>query len=100
MDDGSILWTTDPIFRIRILLFRIRILFDGRRIRTLTIVDNFTRESLCTSANFQFKGVRVAEALEEVVKEHRNPEAIKVDNGPEFISKEIDLWGLQPWSKT
>ena len=67
-------------------------LFDGRRIRILTIVDNFTRESLCTSANFQFKGVRVAEALEEVVKEHGNPESIKVDNGPKFISKEMDLW--------
>ncbi len=66
-------------------------LFDGRRIRVLTIVDNFTRESLCASARFRFKGVDVAEALEEVVKAHGVPEIIKVDNGPEFISKEVDL---------
>ncbi len=67
-------------------------LFDGRRIRVLTIVDNFTRESLCARARFRFKGVDVAEALEEVVKAHGVPESIKVDNGPEFISKEVDLW--------
>lgn len=67
-------------------------LFDGRRIRVLTIVDNFTRESLCASTNFRFKGVDVARALDEVVKTHGKPESIKVDNGPEFISKEMDLW--------
>lgn len=67
-------------------------LFDGRRIRILTIVDNFTRESLCSRANFRFKGVDVAKALEEVVQVHGVPESIKVDNGPEFISKEVDLW--------
>lgn len=39
-------------------------LFDGRRIRVLTIVDNFTREILCASANFRFKGVDVVRALE------------------------------------
>lgn len=67
-------------------------LFDGRRIRVLTIVDNFTRESLCASASFRFKGVDVAKALEGVVEAHGVPESIKVDNGPEFISKEVDLW--------
>lgn len=67
-------------------------LFDGRRIKVLTIVDNFTRESLCASANFRFKGVDVTKALDEVVKAHGSPESIKVDNGPEFISKEVDLW--------
>lgn len=67
-------------------------LFEGRRIRILTIVDNFTRESLCASANFRFKGVDVANALEAAVKAHGKPESIKVDNGPEFISKEVDLW--------
>lgn len=35
---------------------------------------------------------RVAKALEEVVQAHGVPESIKVDNGPEFISKEVDLW--------
>ena len=67
-------------------------LFNGRRIRILTIVDNFTRESLCVSANFQYKGVNIAQALDRVIEERGRPEIIKVDNGPEFISKEVDLW--------
>lgn len=67
-------------------------LFDGRRIRILTIVDNFTRESLCARADFRFKGVDVANALTAVIQEHGKPETIKLDNGPEFISKEVDLW--------
>ena len=65
-------------------------LFDGCRIRILTIVDNFTRESLCASARQRFKGVDVADALSSVIQEHGVPETIKVDNGPEFISKEMD----------
>lgn len=67
-------------------------LVEGRRIRILTIVDNFTRESLCASVDFRFKGVDVANTLEAVKKTYGKPETIKVDNGPEFISKEVDLW--------
>jgi putative transposase len=67
-------------------------LFNGHRIRILTIVDNFTRESLCTDAKMRYKGVDVANALEIAVQEHGKPLTIKVDNGPEFISKELDLW--------
>lgn len=67
-------------------------LFDGRRIRILTIVDNFTRENLNVSAKFRFKGVDVANTLDEVIRRYGIPKTIKVDNGPEFISKEVDLW--------
>jgi len=67
-------------------------LFTGRRIRILTIVDNFTRESLCTNVQLSYKGVDVARALDTVIQEHGKPETIKTDNGPEFISKEVDLW--------
>ncbi len=67
-------------------------LFSGQRIRILTIVDNFTRENINLNSRFQYKGVDVANALSEAIKVHGVPETIKVDNGPEFISKEVDLW--------
>lgn len=67
-------------------------LYTGRRIRILTVVDNFTRESLNVSARFHFKGVDVANALDDIVRLYGLPQTIKVDNGPEFISKELDLW--------
>ncbi|NIM96807.1 MAG: IS3 family transposase [candidate division Zixibacteria bacterium] len=67
-------------------------LFDGRRIRVLTIVDNHTRESLAIHVSQRIRGCEVVEVLERAVKEHGKPQTIQVDNGPEFISKDVDLW--------
>lgn len=67
-------------------------LFDGRRIRLLTIVDNHTRESLAIYIGQRIRGCEVVEVLERIVKDHGRPRTIRVDNGPEFISKDVDLW--------
>lgn len=67
-------------------------LYDGRRLRFLTIVDNHTRESLGIHVGQRIRGLDVAQVLERIVLRHGAPETIRVDNGPEFISKELDLW--------
>jgi putative transposase len=67
-------------------------LFDGRRIRLLTIVDNHTRESLAIHVATRIRGSKVVEVLEGAVRQHGKPRTIQVDNGPEFISKDVDLW--------
>ena len=67
-------------------------LFDGRRIRLLTIVDNFTRESLAIEVDAHIGGQRVVEVLMRLGREHSLPRTIRVDNGPEFISKRLDQW--------
>ena len=67
-------------------------LFDGRRIRLLTIVDNHTRESLAIHVAPCIRGCEVVKVLERVVSENGKPQTIQVDNGPEFISKDVDLW--------
>jgi putative transposase len=67
-------------------------LFDGRRIRLLTIVDNHTRESLAIHVGQRIRGSEVVQVLERIVKEHGRPQTVRVDNGPEFISKDVDLW--------
>ncbi len=72
-------------------------LFDGRRFRTLALVDNCTREALALYTAQRIKGIDVVAVLEQVAKEHGLPEAIQVDNGPEFISKDVDLWAY--WNK-
>ena len=72
-------------------------LYDGRRIRTLTLVDNHTRESLALHAGQRVRSMDVIRALERVVNEHGLPEAIRVDNGPEFISRDLDCWAY--WNK-
>jgi len=67
-------------------------LFDGRRIRLLTLVDNFTRESLAIEVNERIGGHKVVDVLMQVGKERKLPNRIRVDNGPEFISKALDQW--------
>jgi putative transposase len=67
-------------------------LFDGKRLRLLTIVDNFSRVSPFIGVGFRYKGYEVVSALNLAVAQYGVPERIRVDNGPEFISKEVDLW--------
>ncbi len=67
-------------------------LFDGRKIRVLTIVDNFTRVSPAIDVRPSYRGADVVATLERIASVYGRPKRIRVDNGPEFISKELDLW--------
>jgi putative transposase len=67
-------------------------LFDGRRLRLLTIVDNFSRVSPFIGVGLRYPGYDVVTALNLAVAQYGVPECLRVDNGPEFISKEVDLW--------
>lgn len=67
-------------------------LYNGQRIRLLTLVDNFTRESLVIEVDQPLSGQRVAEVLTLVAQERGTPEKIRIDNGPEFTSKKLDQW--------
>lgn len=68
-------------------------LFDGRKFRVLTLVDNFSRECLATHVGQSLKGSDVVNVLEELRIMHGIiPKRIQVDNGSEFISKDLDRW--------
>ena len=72
-------------------------LFDGKRFRLLTLVDNFSRESLAIRVGTRMTGDDVVAALERVKEVRGCPQSIRVDNGPEFISK--SLWNApKSWS--
>ena len=70
-------------------------LFDGRRIRALTIVDNYTRECLAIEVGQRLTGDDVAATLNRIKNERGLPQTIKVDNGSEFISKVMDRWAYE-----
>jgi len=67
-------------------------LFDGKRFRALTIIDVFTRECLDIVADKGITGDKVVIALDRLKEKRNLPQRIKVDNGPEFISKALDAW--------
>ena len=68
---------------------------DGRWIRVLTVVDQFTRECLTLFADTALSGEKVAAALDKVVALRGTPQSITVDNGTEFASKAMDLWAYK-----
>jgi putative transposase len=70
-------------------------LASGRKFRTLNLMDGFTRESPRIEVDTSLPGLRVVRVLEEVAGERGYPQAIQVDNGPEFVSRVVDQWAFE-----
>jgi putative transposase len=68
-------------------------LFNGLKSRVLTLVDNFSRQYLVTRLVQSIKGKDVVRIMDDVKQYHGiTPERIQVDNGSEFISKDLEHW--------
>lgn len=70
-------------------------LFDGRRLRALTVVDAYTREALAIDVDQGIRGEQVVETMDRIASGRGAPHTIRVDNGPEFISKALDRWAYE-----
>jgi len=58
-------------------------------------VDTFTRFSPAIEPRFSFRAADVVEVLERVGLQHGFPKTIRVDQGTEFVSRDLDLWAYQ-----
>ena len=67
-------------------------LFDSWRLRALTVVDACTREALVIEGDSSIKGEQVVEAVSRITAVRGAHRSIRVDNGPEFVSKALDRW--------
>jgi putative transposase len=70
-------------------------LATGRTLRVLTIVDIFLRFSPALEPRFTFRSTDVVEVLERVGWQGGSPETIRVDQGTEFVSRDLNLWAYQ-----
>ena len=69
---------------------------DGRKFRTLTMVDDFTRECPALTVDTSLNGVRVCRELDRVAEERgAYPEVITIDNGREFAGRAMDAWAYK-----
>lgn len=68
---------------------------DGRKFRILTVIDQWSRESVTLEANFRLTGRCVSHALDLAALHRGWPRAITVDNGTEFTSKALDEWAYK-----
>lgn len=67
-------------------------LASGRKFRTFNVMDDYNREVLAIEIAISLPSVRIIRVLNEVITWRGKPESIRMDNGPEFISKEFELW--------
>ena len=65
---------------------------DGRTLKILVILDEFTRRCLALEVGRTFRSGDVIATLERLMKEHGAPEHIRSDNGSEFIAAVIRKW--------
>lgn len=70
-------------------------LFDGRKLRMLTVVDLFTRECLAIEVGQSLKGEDVVRTLSDVCVQRGLPGTTKTDKASECISKVMDKWACE-----
>lgn len=70
-------------------------LLNGRKMKCLTIVDDYTRESPYIEVGSSIGGKHVVRILEKLRLMHGLPESIRTDNGPEFTSRAFMSWCLE-----
>lgn len=80
-------------------------LYNGRKFRTLNVMDEGVRECLHIEIDTSLPAERLVRTMEQVKEWRGLPEAIRCDNGPEFISKKfadwceennVEIWFIQP----
>jgi putative transposase len=65
---------------------------DGRKLRLLTLVDEFTRECLAIKVARSFTSAEVIRVLAQVFAKYGPPAFMRSDNGPEFIAYAVCVW--------
>ena len=65
---------------------------DGRTLRILTLIDEYTRECLALRVERRLNSLEVIDTLADVMLRRGVPEHIRSDNGPEFIARELQRW--------
>ena len=68
---------------------------DGRAFRLLNVLDDFNREGLGIEVDFSLPTARVIRSLNRIIEWRGKPQAIRVDNGPEYISGKLREWATR-----
>jgi putative transposase len=73
---------------------------DGRKVRLMTLIDEFTRECLAIRVARRINSLGVLETMADVMVSRGVPEHIRSDNGPEMTAKIVRQWLASVGSKT
>jgi len=67
-------------------------LADGRSLRTFNVLDDYNREGLGIEVDLSLPSGRIIRSLEQIIEWRGQPSAIRLDNGPEYISQSLVDW--------
>ena len=73
---------------------------DGRGLKLLPVVDEFTRECLTIEVERSLTADEVVSTLEYLFEVRGEPEFLRSDNGPEFIAEAVQSWLSRRGAKT
>lgn len=72
---------------------------NGQSLKILTVIDEWTRESLAILVASSITAARVIEVLEGAVQRFGAPQTLRSDNGPEFIARALRIWAFMKQSE-
>ena len=70
-------------------------LADGRGIRLFNVIDDYNREGLAMEVDFSLPATRVVRTLDQIIEWRGYPDAIRCDNGPEYVGAVLRQWAEQ-----
>ena len=70
-------------------------LWDGQSYRLLNVIDDYNEQVLSIETDTSLPALRVIRVLDKLKQIQGLPKMIRVDNGPEFISRKLDQWCKQ-----
>ena len=73
---------------------------SGRKLKLLTLVDEFTRECLAIAVDTSIRAGRVIEVLQPLLDRRGRPEFLRSDNGPEFVARQLKTWLAEAGTQT
>ena len=68
---------------------------NRQQLKCLTVIDEWTRESLDIDVQGSIRSGRVIEVLSRLISLHGAPRFLRSDNGPEFVSRAVLTWLLE-----
>jgi putative transposase len=73
---------------------------SGRKLKLLTLLDEFTRESLAIAVDTSIRAERVIEVLKPLFEQHGRPRFLRSGNGPGFVARKLQAWLAEAGTQT
>ena len=73
---------------------------DGRTLKFLNVIDEYSRLCLAIRAGRRCKAAEVIDTIEELLKLYPPPTHLRMDNGPEFIANALQEWSARSGCNT